>query len=74
MYAEHVRLLQPTQAPPTEWERPPPGLSRGKYHAPRWAIFALGAVLLVAGLAYLVLRLRRAKRLAEGARGGRGAE
>jgi hypothetical protein len=43
-------------------ERPPPGLARGKYSVPAWAVVGLGAAILAAGIAYLGWRLvRRAK-------------
>ena len=42
-------------------ERPPPGLARGKYPASAQAILALGAVLLLATLAYFYFRLRKAR-------------
>jgi hypothetical protein len=43
-------------------ERPPPGLARGKYPAPAWGVATLGAIVVLAGLAYL------ARRLVQGAR------
>jgi hypothetical protein len=39
-------------------ERPPPGLARGRYPAPAWAVLALGATLLAFSLLYFVWRLR----------------
>jgi hypothetical protein len=41
-------------------ERPPPGLARGKYAAPAWAIALLGGALVLFGAAYVLWRLRRA--------------
>jgi len=43
-------------------ERPPPGLARGRYPAPAWAVLALGAALFLAVLLYLGWRLRRRAR------------
>lgn len=40
------------------YERPPEGLSRGRYPAPPWVIVALAAVVLVVGVVFLVLRAR----------------
>jgi hypothetical protein len=40
-------------------ERPPPGLARGKYASPAWMIGVLGGVVVLAGLAYFLWRLRR---------------
>jgi hypothetical protein len=51
-----VTLFQPT------YERPPEGLARGRWGAPPWAIGALGAVLVVGAVLYLVWRARRAVR------------
>ncbi|HZF51922.1 MAG TPA: hypothetical protein VE093_24890 [Polyangiaceae bacterium] len=46
----------------TQLDRPPEGLARGRWPAPRWAIAALGAAVLVGALIYLALRLRRSLR------------
>ena len=40
-------------------ERPPPGLARGKYAAPPWAIGLLGAALVLGTLLYFALRFRK---------------
>lgn len=40
-------------------ERPQHGLAQGQYAWPEWAVLGLGALGVVFGLAYLVLRLRR---------------
>ena len=37
-------------------ERPPPGLARGKYPLPAWAIAGIGGTVFVAGLVYVVRR------------------
>ncbi len=39
-------------------ERPPPGLSRGRYPAPAWAVLALGAALVLGALVYFGWRAR----------------
>jgi hypothetical protein len=36
-------------------ERPPPGLARGEYPAPPWAIAALGAALVLGTVLYFFL-------------------
>jgi hypothetical protein len=43
-------------------ERPPPGLARGKYPFPDWGIGLIGAVVVLAGLAYLIWRALRSRR------------
>ncbi len=43
-------------------ERPPPGLARGKYAWPPWAIGTLGASVLLIGVCYYAWRLLRRKR------------
>ncbi len=43
-------------------ERPPPGLARGKYAWPPWAIGTLGGVVIALAIAYFVWRLIRARR------------
>jgi hypothetical protein len=43
-------------------ERPPPGLARGKYPAPAWVVATLGAIVILAGLAYLARRLLKGAR------------
>ena len=44
-------------------ERPPPGLARGQYPLPAWAIGCMGAAVVLAGLVYVATRLyRRFKR------------
>ena len=40
-------------------ERPPPGLARGRYPAPAWAVLTLGAAVLLGALLYLAWRLHR---------------
>jgi len=42
-------------------ERPPPGLARGEYAWPAWAISALGIAAVVLGLAYFAWRWRSMK-------------
>lgn len=37
-------------------ERPPPGLARGKYPMPPWAIAIVGGITFLAGLAYVLRR------------------
>ena len=44
------------------YERPEPGLARGKWAAPAWAIGLLGAAVVVSAVGYLVWRARRARR------------
>jgi hypothetical protein len=51
-----VRLLQ------TQYDRPPDGLQQGRYPAPRWAVAALGAAILIGALLFLAWRARRALR------------
>jgi hypothetical protein len=43
-------------------ERPPPGLARGKYAWPGWAIGTLGGLVAALGLGYIVWRWRRLRR------------
>lgn len=43
-------------------ERPPPGLARGKYAWPAWGIGLLGGAVVLCGLVWVLVRLRRAKR------------
>ena len=45
-----------------QYDRPPEGLQQGRYPAPRWAIAAIGAAVLLAALIFLVWRARRAAR------------
>jgi len=40
-------------------ERPPPGLARGKYAWPAWAIGTFGAVVVAFGLVWILSRLRK---------------
>jgi hypothetical protein len=48
--------------PTTVIERPPPGLARGHYSVPAWAVATLGVAVLLTGIAYFAWRLvRRAK-------------
>jgi len=42
-------------------ERPPPGLARGKYPAPAWAIAVLGAALVLCTVVYFALRFRKTR-------------
>jgi hypothetical protein len=49
----------PPGAPRMIEERPPPGLARGKYAWPAWAIGTLGGVVVALGLVWLVTRLRK---------------
>ncbi len=58
-------MAQPAPAQPTtRTEGPPPGLASGRFDAPRWAIAALGAAIVLASIGYLVARWRRARRAA----------
>ena len=50
------------EAPRTVIERPPPGLARGRYDAPAWAVLALGAALTLGAVFYFAWRLRRRAR------------
>jgi hypothetical protein len=43
-----------------QYDRPPEGLQRGRYAAPKWAIAALGVAVVLGALAFLVWRARRA--------------
>jgi hypothetical protein len=43
-------------------ERPPPGLARGYYAWPAWAVLLIGAIAVLTGLGYLAWRLRRRSR------------
>jgi len=54
-----VALLQ------TQSDRPPEGLQRGRYPAPRWVVAAIGAAVVLGALIYLVWRARRARRAPE---------
>ena len=45
-----------------QYDRPPEGLQQGRYAAPRWAIAALGAAVVLAALLFLAWRARRAAR------------
>ena len=45
-------------------ERPPEGLARGVWAAPRWTVAAIGAVVVLGAIVYLALRARRARRSA----------
>lgn len=46
----------------TVLERPPPGLSRGRYPVPAWAVLVIGAVIVLLGLVYLVRRTLEGRR------------
>lgn len=43
-------------------ERPPEGISRGVWEAPRWTIAALGVAVVLGALVYLVWRAKRNRR------------
>ena len=47
--------------PTVVYERPPPGLARGKLAAPAWVVVVLGLVLVAAIVAFFVMRHRRDK-------------
>lgn len=47
-------------------EQPPEGLARGKWEAPRWAVAALGAVVVLGALGFLLWRARKALRARRG--------
>lgn len=49
----------------TQYERPPEGLQRGRYPAPRWVVAAIGAAVVLGALLYLIFRARRAMRAPE---------
>ena len=49
----------------TQYDRPPEGLQRGRYPAPRWVVAAIGAAVVLGALIYLVWRARRARRAPE---------
>ncbi len=40
------------------YDRPPEGLSRGRYPAPAWVIIVLAAVVVIASAAFLIARAR----------------
>ena len=40
-------------------ERPPPGLARGPYPLPAWAIGSMGSIVALLGIVYVVRRVRR---------------
>lgn len=40
------------------YERPPEGLARGRFPAPPWVIVLLAAVVVVAGVVFLIVRAR----------------
>ena len=44
------------------YDRPEPGLGRGKWGAPRWAVGLLGAAVVLGTAVYFVWRARRARR------------
>jgi hypothetical protein len=44
-------------------DRPPEGLARGRWEAPRWTIAALGVAVALGALGYLFFRVRRAIRV-----------
>ncbi|MDI1430491.1 MULTISPECIES: hypothetical protein [Polyangium] len=46
----------------TRTERPPEGLARGVVVAPKWAVAALGAAVVLGAIIYLVVRVRRARK------------
>ena len=46
----------------TRTERPPEGLARGVLVAPKWAVAALGAAVVLGAIVFLVLRVRRARK------------
>ena len=46
----------------TRTERPPEGLARGVLVAPKWAVAAVGAAVVLGAILYLVMRARRARK------------
>ena len=50
------------EASGTVIERPPPGLARGHYPAPAWAVAAVGVAVLLGASFYLGWRVRRRAR------------
>ena len=48
------------------YERPPEGMARGRWPVPWWAIVAIAAVLVVAAVAFLVVRAVVAWRRSKG--------
>lgn len=48
---------EPLGGPRSVIERPPPGLARGKYPVPAWVVLALGAAVVLVGIAYIARRL-----------------
>lgn len=43
------------------YERPPEGMSRGRYPAPWWAIVALASAVVIAAVIFFILRARAPK-------------
>ncbi|MFO0592252.1 MAG: hypothetical protein U0441_32205 [Polyangiaceae bacterium] len=43
------------------YERPPEGMSRGRFPAPAWAIIVLATVVVIASVVFLILRARAPK-------------
>ena len=48
-------------SPTVRVEGPPPGLARGRFDVPRWAIALFGAAIVLAGVVYLTTRAMRRK-------------
>lgn len=48
----------PLPAPAESVERPPPGLARGRWEAPRWVFALVVALTVLGGLAWLLVALR----------------
>jgi hypothetical protein len=48
----------PAPAPTEIVERPDPGLSRGRWEAPRWAFALIAALTVIGGLVWLAITLR----------------
>ncbi|MBK8258566.1 MAG: hypothetical protein IPK82_38635 [Polyangiaceae bacterium] len=48
------------------YERPPEGLSRGKYPAPWWVILLIAVVVVLAAVTFLTVRYATASRAAKG--------
>ncbi|MCC6556852.1 MAG: hypothetical protein IT372_28175 [Polyangiaceae bacterium] len=46
----------------TQYDRPPEGLQRGRYPAPRWMVAAVGAAVVLGAIIYMIWRARRAAR------------
>jgi hypothetical protein len=56
--ASRAQTAEAEAGPRTVIERPPPGLARGRYPVPAWAVSTLGAAIVLSGALYLGRRWR----------------